>query len=346
MKFSSTNNFDLIRLIAASQVAINHTSAHLNYDNPLVDWLSLFPGVPIFFFVSGFLIYGSYEKSLADEKPLTNFFIKRFLRLYPALWLCILTTVGLLLVSNYFSTIEFSPIDFGTWLLTTSTFFQFYNPEFLKGFGVGVINGSLWTISVEIQFYLLTPLVHSLLRQKLFIIIFTLIILITLNGINTHLNTKDTLLQKIFDVSFFPWLYMFFLGAVASKFNKIFDIIRSIPIILASSIYVSIWLISVNFGLRWDNDINAVGYICLVILIIKFAISRPYLSDGILKRNDISYGVYIFHMPVVNFLVENERSGFNSWILALSATIVMALISWFVVERPLLRLKKRQLRSN
>ena len=59
-----TNNFDLIRLAAALQVAFIHAVADLGVAapwplRPIAEW---FPGVPIFFFISGFLISKSFEK--------------------------------------------------------------------------------------------------------------------------------------------------------------------------------------------------------------------------------------------------------------------------------------------
>jgi len=62
----STNNFDLLRLYAASQVALHHALRHLQVEH--ADWLiikitRLFPGVPIFFFISGLLISRSFENS-------------------------------------------------------------------------------------------------------------------------------------------------------------------------------------------------------------------------------------------------------------------------------------------
>ena len=346
MKFSVTNNFDLIRLFAATQVAVTHTAEHLNYESSWISWMFLFPGVPIFFFVSGFLIYGSYEKSLDNEKPLRNFFINRFLRLYPALWLCILLSIGLLSISGYLSSVDFTLFEFSIWFFTSSTFLQFYNPEFLRGFGVGAINGSLWTIAVELQFYLLTPFLYFFLKKNALVIFLLIVFFCLLNGLNTHLNHSDTILQKLVAVSFFPWFYMFVLGALAYKYKRVLDFIKQTPLVLIVCIYVGVWYASSSIGLDWGNGINIVGYLVLVALVIKLAITKPYLADSLLNRNDISYGIYIYHMPIVNYLLYKNYTGMESWISALSATTLIALASWFVVERPFLRLKKKQFRSN
>ncbi len=57
-----SNNFDFIRLLAAMQVAVSHANGHLESELS-IPLLSYFPGVPIFFLVSGFLISLSYERS-------------------------------------------------------------------------------------------------------------------------------------------------------------------------------------------------------------------------------------------------------------------------------------------
>ena len=56
------NNFDLIELFAAFQVLLTHSAKYFKVDNYLIDFLSVFPGVPIFFFVSGYLIFSSYQR--------------------------------------------------------------------------------------------------------------------------------------------------------------------------------------------------------------------------------------------------------------------------------------------
>ena len=96
--FSRENNFDLLRLIAATQVVILHTIGHLEINNlnKFTNILSYFPGVLMFFTISGFLIFSSFDRN----KDLKKYFINRFLRLFPALWFCFIITLGLLLFFN------------------------------------------------------------------------------------------------------------------------------------------------------------------------------------------------------------------------------------------------------
>jgi len=75
------NNFDLIRLLAAAQVAVVHAGEHLGALPPkVIMWLGLFRGVPIFFFVSGFLISQAVDRTTDYKQYAKN----RILRVFPA----------------------------------------------------------------------------------------------------------------------------------------------------------------------------------------------------------------------------------------------------------------------
>ncbi len=50
---------------------------------------------------------------------------------------------------------------FWAWLAGQVSFLQFFNPEQFRGFGIGVANGALWTITVELQFYVFIPLLYA-----------------------------------------------------------------------------------------------------------------------------------------------------------------------------------------
>ena len=227
----TVNNFDLLRLFAASQVVLFHASSHLEHS---YSFLSLFPGVPIFFFLSGFLIYGSYESSSENKNPILNFYFKRVLRLYPGLWACLLFSIFLVWNSGYLENIALNIKEIALWFVAQMTAFQFYNPDFLRGFGVGALNGALWTISVELQFYLLVPLVHKLMQQKKVFIFSTIVIFIIFNMSNAYLNDQDNIVLKLINVSFAPWFYMFLVGAFFAKFKEYISSVLSINIFSCS----------------------------------------------------------------------------------------------------------------
>jgi peptidoglycan/LPS O-acetylase OafA/YrhL len=110
-------------------------------------------------------------------------------------------------------------------------------------------------------------------------------------------------------------------------------------------IYVAVCIISAFLSDAGSG--NAIGpflYILLVMVVLSAAYSWPYLSERVLHRNDISYGLYIWHMPVINGLI--WRGGGHSWLsvpLALGLSLSLACLSWFYVERPALRRKRRSL---
>ena len=74
------NNLDWLRLMFALQVILIHGLENLkdNSTSAIVSFLHHFPGVPAFFFVSGFLIYASFDKNPSPG----SYFKNRFLRLY------------------------------------------------------------------------------------------------------------------------------------------------------------------------------------------------------------------------------------------------------------------------
>ncbi len=62
-------------------------------------------------------------------------------------------------------------------------------------------------------------------------------------------------------------------------------------------------------------------------------------------RNDLSYGVYIYAFPIQQLLVIAGLATlgvFPFFVLATLATLPLAAMSWFIVEKRALALKKRQ----
>jgi peptidoglycan/LPS O-acetylase OafA/YrhL len=326
-------------------VAISHGSSHLKVDlGVLGTALSYFPGVPIFFFISGFLVYQSYCRLNGDN---ITFFLNRILRIYPGVFASFLLALGLLYLSGFLGQKEISGVEFLIWSLTSLTFLQFYNPDFLREFGTGVMNGSLWTVSVEIQFYLLVPIVWKVLQKKSrSSLILWAAIFVSLAVWNSFFNEKQNLALKLFAVSFLPWMGLFLVGVLAAHFRILFERILSISPIYYLLSFIFFMHMSVVFDFGSGNKINFPTYIILCCLILRFAYYCPSLSSWILRDNDISYGIYIYHMPIINLFIYLGYDGsIENFLTAIFIVLVLSLFSWFLIERPALGLKKMSLKK-
>ena len=150
--FPRKNNLDWLRLIFATQVAVFHSAFLMGITIPGI--IVHFPGVPAFFFVSGFLIYASYLNA-----PGRRYFENRFLRLYPGLVFVTLGGAAVVLIAHGWRSLFENFSTFVVWFIAQTTLGQAYNPSLFRDVGVGVINGVLWTITTEVIFYICVPII-------------------------------------------------------------------------------------------------------------------------------------------------------------------------------------------
>lgn len=347
------NNLDLIRLLAASQVMLLHGAKYLKIKGQVamldyfLEFISWFPGVPIFFFISGLLITHSYIRNRATLK---KYIKNRFLRLYPALWVCIGITVIAMVTQGALSGSELMSTDFFKWLTTQLTFFQFYTPEIFRDWGVGVPNGSLWTISVEVQFYIVLPILLSFLflfKKEVTMKIILAIIIIASIMINAWVfnNDQDNTVFKLLKVNILTYLAYFLAGTFCYfYFDKVKRIFEG-KWWLWPIVYLGVYSL-IKYGFHYENNSNHLDIARLITIsflfmaVLSLAFSFNTLSARILKGNDFSYGIYIYHMPVFNTLLAFAVSHtIGSWVLAICITALCGILSWFLIEKPMLRRK-------
>ncbi len=346
------NNFDLLRLIAALQVAVNHSVEILHvtptpFMKNVLYFSYMFPGVPVFFFISGFLISKSYE----SNHKLSEYFQNRFLRLYPGLLACITLSFFLIYISGYMATTDTNFFDWSLLYIAKASIVQFYNPDFMRAYGDGVLNGSLWTITVEIQFYFMIPIFYSIFKLKLsrnsnFKLISLILVFLVINRIFANIPTEyhQEIWYKLIRVSFLPWIYMFLCGIFVQKNFDFFYKYLANKFIYLIALYSIIGYTSLSYNLELGNNINPIMFIFLAATAFSFSYSFVNLSKTLLKGNDISYGAYIYHMPVVNFMLYNGiTDNLSAALYALIITILIASLSWFFIEKKSLRLKKHPL---
>lgn len=349
------NNFDLIRLVAALQVAITHSIPLFvpsSGDSFVLHLVELFPGVPVFFFVSGFLISKSFEKNSSVREYALN----RTLRIYPGLMVCFVVSLAMVSSTGYFSAARPSVSAMLPWVLGQLSFVQFYNPSFMRHYGVGVLNGSTWTITVELQFYALVPALYALFRVRVFSPRWTNGVLVTLLCIFCLMNRiyvgsaphhAHELWFKLIGVSFLPWFYMFLVGVLFQKNCERFLAWfggRWVVLFVAYCMLEALGSGVLRWNLGNGNTLGVPLFLALAIVTFAAAFTCPALSDRLLRRNDISYGVYVYHMPIVNLLLVVGLGGsVTGFLLAISATLVCACLSWKAIEKPALAWKKHPL---
>lgn len=336
--FPRTNNLEWLRLIFATQVVVMHSGEHLGFAVPGI--ISHFPGVPAFFFVSGFLIYASYLNA-----PGRRYFENRFLRLYPALLFVTLGAALIVLIAHGFHDLRDHFRVYGIWFVAQTTLGQAYNPSLFRDVGVGVINGSLWTLTTEMLFYLTVPIVVWLEHRFRFAVL-------VLIGLSFAIYAAGPVFfgralygsKNLFDfLALTPivWGWMFGFGILALKNFKVVERgLKYLPIAVLPMTAMILFGSGIMFG-SVGNRLGLLYFACYVCLVLWFGFAVPYVP----LRFDLSYGTYVWHMPIINLLLVSKiNPGITAFILAGVLTFAVATLSWFVVEKPALKLKRRSLK--
>jgi peptidoglycan/LPS O-acetylase OafA/YrhL len=315
------NSLNTIRLIAALQVLFGHTVFHLEIPtSSIVNQISFFfQGVPIFFTMSGFLIWDSIGRS----NNFGEYSQKRFWRIYPELWFSVLIEIIVLLFFLMRGGHFINWPQLGLFTLTQSTVLQFWTPEFLRVYGVGCPNGALWTIGVLIQFYFIAFFIHKALHNRAIIVwIISFIIAFIISWIpSLHEDSIPEMCVKLYSQTVFPYLWMFILAMFVAEYKNV------LLVYLKKYWYIPI-AINILFQIVGFDVIAGYGLIKTLTLfagLLGFAYAMPALNI----KTDISYGIYIYHMTIINAIIELGLVGMVSGVWLLLTTLATtSLLAW------------------
>lgn len=315
----SEDCLNTIRLIAALQVLFGHSTRWLDipYSSTIGHLSAIFQGVPIFFMLSGFLIWFSIGRSTSFK----IYALKRFWRIYPELWVAVLFEIFVIIL------LYDGSIDWGRLLLfgLSECSFCVYVPVFLKNYGIGTPNGVLWTIFCLMKFYIIAYLAYKYMRGRPIIQwIIILGLLIVLGYISNYLYLWDIpYIRFIWFQTTLPFLWLFMIGAfIADKwliFRSFF--IKFWPGALLLSIIVEVTGIDINCS---DPDFGYyfIRSLATIVWILGFAYSFPLLN----LKTDISYPVYLYHMTIVQVIyIMGYR---NHFILLYIIVVVVLFLSY------------------
>lgn len=156
----------------------------------------------------------------------------------------------------------------------------------------------------------------------------------------------ETLGFKLFSITVLPYLNMFLFGVFLQKNIYIVAKFLANKVFYWLVFYFLSILVTEHLGIRNSgNGINPVSALLLTFVVISAAYSFTDKFSSVLKGNDISYGIYIYHMIFVNFFLSiNAFSPEISVVLVVLLTTFVAFLSWWFLEKPMLSLKSVKLR--
>lgn len=259
------------------------------------------PAVFGFFFLSGYWVSRLWDcKYSRCENKATIFWVSRFVRIFPLAILSILLMFALI---------------GGPWSRLASDLL-------IIGSGEDHLNPPLWSLAVELQFYLLAPLLFLLMKHHiwggiLFIAGLLCWCLFAARLVGPHL----------------PQFLVFFVCGIAyANWPRPRLVARLAPIGLLFIVAVAYSPIPQRVDSRWTVGILAIG----LLPSIAATLSRESSNfDRFL--GDMAYPIYLFHWPA---LVAASMLGGNKHLVALVLTALISTAAYFTVDRPLERWRR------
>jgi len=324
---SLNNNFDILRLILAFLVYFAHWNILTSQQssNPVFH-LSGY-AVDMFFIVSGFLVFWSFD----NDQNIKHFYIKRFFRIFPL--------YAILIVLQTFFFIVFSDGGFGQivkYFVCNIVFLNFLSPSVSTIFSsmqVDAINGSLWTLKNEVVFYVLMPLLFRLYKKwRLYFLAMLYLFSLFYMLVVDYLGISKLLVQfpaqlRLFTVGI--TLYVMF-DKLKNK-NIIFFVAGSFGLIV---------LFSGNDYFKFSLYPFLLGIIMIWLV---------YYVKPIKIKFDFSYSFYILHFPVIQLSVYfgvNPANPIISFVSLFSVVLVLSYFSEKYIEKRFIKLGRDIIKKN
>lgn len=332
------NNFNLLRMVAAAAVLFSHCFALTSGSGeaePLRRTLGMTPGtiaVDVFFVASGFLV----TASLLGSGSLAAYLRARALRIFPALWVATLLTVlaAALCLAAVPAVELLAQRGTRSYLLKNLTLLfgvRTTLPGVLENVPfAGVLNGSLWTLPYELRLYLALAGLWLLLPRRAAELGLA-VPLLAASCMAAHLLLGP---ERSSDGLRFTALFM--AGAALQLWRERVRLdargVGAALVLLAASAlwHVRAFHVAYHLLLPW------------LVVVLAHAPCGPLRAYN--RVGDYSYGTYIYAFPVQQACIA-AVPGLTAWgllPLSLAATLALAVLSWHLVEKPALRLKRRR----
>lgn len=288
-----------------------------------------------FFMISGFVIHNSLEK----HKTLMAFYVARFRRIFPSLWIAI---PFVFIFSNVLNQSFIAPIPISSLLPSLTLIGPDLLNEFLPTHFI-CTSSVLWSLFIEIQFYLVAGLIFFLVKKFNFNInliifgFFTLVLKIYFSALSQHsIEHFDNILPLNNHIRWF----------IAG--SLIYSLRKNAKNLFLKSSFISTILINETL-LNFNNSkfqlellptfITLVFYLAFYFVIAAKRKSRILTLPALVWLGGISYEFYLIHQAIGISILSKSRefdsqftNNFLSFPLLLVVTFLVILLSAFLKQ--------------
>lgn len=314
-------------------------------------------GVALFMVISGFILAHIVGDA---EIHVWRFYLNRILRIYPLF--------VFIVALGYFATPDPRPVQKGiNFLMALSPISNLYRLNY------GMYGGTLWSVAVELQFYLLFPLLYFQLRSRKWKGCAALIS--SLVGIRLLVYMTTGAVHTLAFFTLFGGLDAFVFGFIAdAAYRKLRG--RVLPTWVPVLVFVAtLALIQIAYSsgtffhfdyvnrtangmskspmwIVWPT-IQAAAFCALT---VSYMASAPIggcamISDFVAWLGKISYSLYIWHTAVLLALLPRLHLAAGLWLytdvlIIAAACVAVSAASYYVIERPFLAYRVRYIRTS
>jgi len=336
---------DGLRAISIVLVVLGHLVGTRNMPLPADSILGQFVefGVRVFFVISGFLITTLIfaEQERTGSLSLRQFYIRRTYRIFPAFYAYLAVVAAL-------SALGFVQLLEGDLLAAASYTMNFHRPRAWD-------LGHLWSLSVEEQFYLLWPAIVLVAKKRRALHIATLALLaapairvgVWVLMPNHRLGIGETF-PTVFDALAAGCLLAGLRGVLGT--NATYAAFARSPLfaLVPMAAVGAVIVPRVSFQLALGATIQNIG----IALTVDWAVRRSSTGSRLIGKvldagpivwlGRLSYSLYLWQQLFLN------RTG-THWVQAfpfnIAASLAMAIVSYYLVEQPFLRLRERRAKA-
>ena len=251
-------------------------------------------GVPIFFVISGYCIHRGGALRLAKNPDYRldtgNFWIRRFARIYPVLLAALVLTFAL-----DWASLQLPPVNHKIREIGLQAFLvNLFSLQGVAGKTFGS-NGALWTLSLEVQFYAIYPLLFALRRRLGMTSVLAIVAVI--NVLSAYVLERHDL--QFFTSYWFSWT----LGAwiADAKARSTPEARSSVWLYVLAAAFIALGCAAFHFGQYGAFQLWAVGFA----FYLYKALERPNADKAdtpgvrLLSRfGDFSFSLYLIHLPI------------------------------------------------